>query len=181
MVDFSQPKRSENNQPPSSKRELSSDKDVDDITATSVSTKRRQNEEAHDGGNIKEEAHDGGNIKEAEKRNMDIDESENFYSDGGDENRDAEIDSSENDEDLWEPMQWRSPSKLNIGEDSKEKTPSGGDQSDEKDYNKLINAEENDTDDDQSDKDSDEESNSNGGRDDDRDKSELDFRLSRKN
>ncbi|GJS42405.1 hypothetical protein Tco_0567448 [Tanacetum coccineum] len=88
-------------------------------------------------------------------------------SDGGDENRDAEIDSSENDEDLWEPMQWRSPSKLNEGEDSKEKTPSGGDQSDEKDYNKLINAEENDTDDDQSDKDSDEESNRNGGRDDD--------------
>ncbi|GKC74089.1 hypothetical protein Tco_1119972 [Tanacetum coccineum] len=146
----------------------------DDITATSVSTKRRQNEEAHD----------GGNIKEVEKRNMDIDESENFVlsrrtcgekdgghgtkdmrkkdSDDGDENRDAEIDSSKNDEDLWEPMQWRSSSKLNDGEDSKEKIHSGGDQSDEKDYNKLINAEENDADDDQSDKDSDEESKSSG-------------------
>ncbi|GKD43293.1 hypothetical protein Tco_1267938, partial [Tanacetum coccineum] len=157
MVDFSQPKRSENNQPPSPKRELSSDKDVDDITATSVSTKRRQNEEAHD----------GGNIKEAEKRNMDIDESENFVlsrrtcgeKDGGHGTKDLRKKDSDG------------------GEDSKEKTPSGGDQSDEKDYNKLINAEENDTDDDQSDKDSDEESNSNGGRDDDRDKSELDFRF----
>ncbi|GJS42404.1 hypothetical protein Tco_0567447 [Tanacetum coccineum] len=104
-----------------------------------VSTKRRQNEEARD----------GGNIKEVEKRNMD--------SGGGDENRDAKIDWLENDEDLWEPMQWRSPSKLNEGEDSKEKMPSGGDQSDEKDYNELIYAEENGTDDDQSDKDSDEE------------------------
>ncbi|GKE68468.1 hypothetical protein Tco_1526540, partial [Tanacetum coccineum] len=130
-----------------------------------VSTKRRQNEEARD----------GGNIKEVEKRNM-----VKKDSGGGDENRDAEIDWSENDEDLWEPMQWRLPSKLNEGEDSKEKMPSGGDQSDEKDYNELINAEENDTNDDQSDKDSDEESNSNGSRDDGLDKSELVFMLSRR-
>ncbi|GKC74088.1 hypothetical protein Tco_1119971 [Tanacetum coccineum] len=77
-------------------------------------------------------------------------------------------------------MQRRSPSKLNEGEDSKEKMPSGGDQSDEKDYNELIYAEENGTDDDQSDKDSDEESNSNGSRDDGLDKSKLDFCLSRR-
>ncbi|GJY10806.1 phosphatidylinositol 4-kinase gamma 4-like protein [Tanacetum coccineum] len=110
MADFSQPKQSENNQPPSSKRELSSDKDVD---------------------------------------------------------------SSETDEDLWEPMQWRLPSKLNEGEDTND------DQCEEKDYNELIDAEENDTNDDQSDKDSDEESNSNGSRDDGLDKSELVFMLSR--
>nr|GEU92321.1 hypothetical protein [Tanacetum cinerariifolium] len=60
-------------------------------------------------------------------------------------------------------MQWCSPSKLNKGEDSKEKIPNGGDLSDEKDYNELINAEENDTDDDQSDKDSDEETKSSSG------------------
>ncbi|GJV51808.1 hypothetical protein Tco_1447549 [Tanacetum coccineum] len=111
MADFSQPKQSENNQPPSSKRELSSDKDVD---------------------------------------------------------------SSETDEDLWEPMQWRFPSKLNEGEDTND------DQSEEKDYNELIDAEENDTNDDQSDKDSDEESNSNGSRDDGLDKSKLVFMLSRR-
>ncbi|GJR54693.1 hypothetical protein Tco_1405214 [Tanacetum coccineum] len=68
----------------------------------------------------------------------------------------------------------------NEGEDSKEKMPSGGDQSDEKDYNELINAKENDTNDDQSDKDSDEESNSNGNKDDGVDKSELVFLLLRR-